>query len=145
MEQYKKTLRLRIRIMGLSYFGFTLFLIYDQFFAPVQKEVNIMAEFQKGLLVGLAVVLMFLVSKYQKALRDDAALKKLYLKAKDERKKAIMDASGGYVLPACSVIIMIAGIVGGYYDKVIFYSLIGCGYFLLTIKGILKIYYMKKY
>jgi len=145
MEKYKKTLQIRVRIMSIYVLGLVLFTINSRFFMPLQTEESMLKGFQEGLLSGMAIVFLILVLKYSRALKDEILLKKLYLKSKDERKRIIMDKSGGYVIIVCSVIILVAGIIGGYFNKSVFYSLVGCAYFLLSIKIILKVYYMKKY
>lgn len=145
MEKYKKTLQIRIRIMSICVLGFVFFHIYERFFILEQTKDSMIRGFQEGLLIGLVITFLFLVIKYRRALKDEFALKKLYLRSIDERRKMIMDKSGGYIIVICSVIILIAGIIGGYFNETIFYSLIGCAYFLLHTKLILKIYYMKKY
>ena len=56
---------------------------------------------------------------------------------------AIWNKSGGTVLYTCGVLIIGAAVVAGYFDPVVFITLLVCGLFLLLVKRGLCFYYCK--
>lgn len=82
---------------------------------------------------------------YQKALRSDITLKKLYNFENDERRNLINIKSGNPIILICSSIILLAAIVSSFVNATVFYTLISCAVFLVIVSNALKIYLSKKY
>lgn len=72
-----------------------------------------------------------------------SAIREFYFKEHDERMAAIREKSGGNVMDTCGIVIIMAGVVAGYFNPVVFGTMIICGVFLLLVKKLLHIYYCK--
>jgi hypothetical protein len=101
--------------------------------------------FQMGSMTGVIGIFIFIMVKSLKVLSSEATLKTEYYAENDERKKLIMLKIGGTPMYVCAVAILLAGIVAGYFNKTVFFSLLICALFLLVTRGILKVYYHKKF
>lgn len=150
MEKYKMVLKKRVIILivliifatGLGIFGIT------NMFQVESKDTfsnGALAGFQTGLLFAIIVLSIGVIFRYIMAINDSTKLKKLYNIENDERRKAIKEKSGANVIIFSSTIIIFAGIISGYFNEIVFFSLIGCALFLLTVSVFLKLYYSKKY
>lgn len=150
MEQYRKVIKNRIKVgfleavvtLGLFILGIVIIVI--------QSEDGGMYEgFLSGVQVGLAASMfgfsIFGIIKHTRALHDEKKLRNMYICENDERQKFIMQKSGGTILLACAYIIIVVAIPLGYFSEVVFFSLFGCGFFLLLAKLVLQVYYSSKY
>ncbi|SDM98601.1 hypothetical protein [Acetanaerobacterium elongatum] len=146
MEQFKKLLRTRIAV---NLFG-GLFILACVIIGAVTvwPAATNFSSFHLGFQVGLTTVVEFFLIwgsiKYLRVLGKEAELKKLYYEENDERTRAINEKTGGNVLNACSLIILTAGILAGYFNAVVFFTLVACCVFLSVTHKILYIYYSKK-
>ncbi len=150
MEKYKLVLKKRIIILaGLIILAAILQICtFNNVFGIEGREgfnAGMMTEFQTGLLAGISAIFIYLIIRYNLAMRDSTKLKKLYNIEHDERRKEIKQKSGGNVIIFSSVIIIFGGIILGNYNEMVFYSLIGCAIFQLNLCAILKIYYLRRY
>lgn len=104
-------------------------------------------DFFRGFQLGIAMVFLvcaiFHIVRFRKMIRDEEALRAYYIKEHDERNMAIWNKSGGTVLYTCGVLIIGAAVVAGYFDPVVFITLLVCGLFLLLVKRGLCFYYCK--
>lgn len=104
-------------------------------------------DFFNGFQVGVAITVFLcsaiMVMKYRKLLKDEEAVREYYIKEHDERNAAIWAKSGGTVLYTCGVLIIGAAIVAGYFNQIVFITLLLCGLFLLVVKKALIVYYCK--
>lgn len=149
MEKYKKVLQTRIKIMGAVCCGLLLLFTFDIFdiVKPLEngKFSELLRGFQFGLISVVELFFVYFIVRYMVTLQNENELKKLYYAECDERAKMIREKTGGNVNFICAIIILIAGIVGGYFNEIVFFSLVGCSLFLLVVKKVLKLYYMRKY
>jgi hypothetical protein len=150
MEQYRLVLKKRIKIMLLL----TLFaaflqsaIIFDIF--DLTSEMGflggVVSGFQTGLLSAIMVIFIIISIRYLLIMKDEKKLKLMYNAENDERKIMIKQKSGGNVIIANSVIIIFAGIIAGYFNVIVFYSLVACGMFGIYFCLLLQLYYSKKY
>ena len=106
---------------------------------------GMMAGFRNGLLVAMIFGFTVSVIKYRKVMNDDKQLRLAYNQENDERRKQIKLKAGGNLVIITSVILIFAGIIGGYFNVVIFYSVIGCAVFQLLASSLIKLYLLKKH
>lgn len=99
--------------------------------------------FQLGLLIVLTVYSVRNAVKYSKMLADDEAVRAFYIEEHDERIAQIRAKAGGSAMETCALLILMAGIVAGYFNPVVFGTLIVCGVFLLVVRKSLRLYYCK--
>lgn len=148
MEKYKEVLKKRnILFSVLVVFGVVMIILhrFDVLKATTDSISDILTGFQLGLLSSLSIVFSAMIFKYSSAIKDTTKLKKLYNAENDERRKTIKQKSGGNVLLVSSIIFVLSGIIAGYYNEIIFYTLIACAAFQLNLQAILKLYFSKKY
>lgn len=100
--------------------------------------------FQMGLICTIALFCAYSIMKLQKILGNEESIRAFYIKEHDEREEAIREKTGGTVLYTCGVLIILAGVIAGYFNPVVFISLVCSGAFLLLVKKVLRIYYCKK-
>jgi hypothetical protein len=63
----------------------------------------------------------------------------------DERRKLIKDKIGGTGLNISLGGIATATIISGFFNEIVFLSLMGALIFMASVKGILKVYYRNKF
>ena len=108
----------------------------------IPADVRHLADFQSGFMLGLAIVSLFMLMKYRKLLRDERGLRESFNKETDERMILIRSKAGMPALLITSVIMIFAGIIAGYFNIIIFYTLLAAGICQLLLGSGLKFYYM---
>lgn len=144
MDQFRR--KLKVRIVWLSVLSLTTALmgVYDVFFAPETIKNMAVFEFQGGALAAICILSSINIIKYKKILEDDSKLKLEFNKENDERYKTIKSKAGIPIVPIFSVLMIITGIVAGYFNIEVFYVLIIVAMCQVVLSGIIKIIYMKK-
>ncbi len=106
------------------------------------------ASLWNGFITGLCsaevgVMVVGLVAN-RRAMKDDDALKKQYIKANDERAWQIAYRSGhtSYWFDAFGL--LLAAIIGGYFSPVVAVTCIGCLLYICLVRLGLKLYYNTK-
>jgi len=147
MEKYKEVVRKRIRIViAVTILVVTLVLCMHFF---INKSVNgasgNLFSFLEGGVIGLDLVAMFYMMQYRKALNDDEKLKKMYNEEHDERIQFIRQRSGFPVFTAAAAALIVGGVVAGYINSTISYTMGACGIFIVLYQLALKFYFKRKY
>lgn len=143
-QEVEKKLRYWIRMLAL--FTCLVALNVWNYWRPINagdEFADFFKGFQSGAAAGLLVCAAVLVIKYRKILKDEEAVRNYYIKEHDERNAVIWAKSGGTVLYTCGVLIIGAAVVAGYFNQIVFITLLLCGVFLLIVKKALVIYYCK--
>ena len=148
MENYRKVIKKRIilcNILAVVSVGLSIFHQSGLFnWVSLNTRNEAVTSFQVGLLFGFGILALFLVYKYGKSIKDDTKLKILYNKEHDERQNLIRQKAGMPMLMITSGIMIFAGIITGYFNEIIFYTLVLTAMIQLTLGAIVKIYCMKK-
>lgn len=147
MERYKKTLKTRIalfRIVILLNVILSVSLRFMDTKGKIPNAVRNITDFQTGFMLGLAIVSLFILIKYCKLLKNERMLREAYLKETDERMILIRSKAGMPALLITSVLMISAGIIAGYFNIIVFYSLLATGLCQLLLGVSLKFYYMHK-
>lgn len=147
MEKFKKRIRQRIILfsgmllvaMGLCVYGFL---------AMGNSEGKGMADgivdgFQFGIIFGIGILALLQIIKLSIVIKDDKEIKSLYNKEHDERLKTIRSRAGMPMLMFTSVLMLIAAIIAGYFNAVVFSTLVIAAIAQLSIGVIVKLYCMK--
>lgn len=108
------------------------------------KKYEVLSTFQFGFLVGITLVAIFYMFKLGIALKYEKKLRILYNEEKDERLLLIRQKSGAPMIVITSTIMVLGGIIAGYINEIVFYTLIAAGFFQLIFSIIAKLYYMRK-
>ena len=144
MEQYRKNLKIRIALFGVTVLIFAVILIYNQFGATDALKDSLAFSFQCGFSAAGALVLVFWMMKYRSALKDEAKLRILYNEENDERMKAIRAKAGVPMVLILSLALVLAGMIIAYWNETVFVVLIGVALFQLLVSLGVKLYYKIK-
>lgn len=142
MEKFRKKIQLRTAaLMILTLIAITIELV-DVFWAQEQIKAPVVG-FQCGVAASVAIMSAICIVKYSRALRNDKKLEILYNKENDERMKYIRSKAGLPFIWISSVVMILVGIVAGYFNSVIFYTLIASAALQLIMSCVVKFVYMK--
>lgn len=145
IEKYKKTLITRTRLLSVFILFAILLGIFHTFFLPSNLMDSEIFGFQYGLIIGLGIVASIQVLLYFRILPDETALQKQYNKENDERMKTIRAKAGMPMLLIASILMIVAGILIGYLNICVFYTLIAAAMCQLLMGCIVKFIYIKKF
>lgn len=143
MDAYRKTIKRRILLLGIFALAVAVIGIIDVFFLSEELRISYVWEFQFGVLIGLDAVALIRLFNFKKLLSDDELLRSQYNRENDERLKAIRGKAGQPVMWISSVIIIVAGIIAGYFNFTVFLTLVITGLSLLVFGCVLKLVYTK--
>lgn len=144
MSDYRKTIKKRIKLLTLPIILSVMLSIYDVFWASSELKESPVFGFQAGIITSLGLLAAILLIRYRTLLKDENRLLLQFNRENDERIKTIKTKAGIPMLPIMSVLIIIAGVIAGYFDTLVFMTLIATAVFLMTICGVIKMFYMKK-
>lgn len=90
-------------------------------------------------------MLRFFLAKYIKASKNDAELKKLYIEENDERSVVIIQNASLLSIVMILVGLAIASVIAGFFNSLIFYTLLATLLFVLIVFFSVWKYYTKKH
>lgn len=149
MEKFRTTVKRRIAIssgMALVTMVLGAYSIYSIIISDVSTATHsdgFVAGFQFGLIVSIFGFSVFDIIKLSLAINDETKLKVLYNKEHDERLKAIRNKAGAPMIVVTSVLMVLAAIVAGYFNIVVFYTLVIAVAAQLSVSAMVKLYCMK--
>lgn len=143
--------KMRIKRRILLFLGITLLIavlgVYGFFTAGNSENASItdgiVSGFQIGLIFGIGILALLQIIKLSMVIKDDKKLKMQYNKENDERLKTIRNKAGMPMLMITSVMMLITAIIAGYFNMVVFYTLVIAAMVQLSIGTIVKLYCMK--
>ena len=144
MELFRKKLKTRIVLFCAVLLLFVTILLYNQFGANDAVKDSLAFSFQCGFSAAGSLALVFWLMKYRGALKDEAKLRLLYNEEKDERMSAIRAKAGIPMVVILSMMLVLGGMVIGYFNETVFVVLIGAALFQLLVSIGLKLYYKAK-
>lgn len=112
--------------------------IVDEWYA------GFMHGFQFGLLLFLDILFIYLCARNMRIMRDEEKLITQYIKENDERTKAINQRAGKMPSLINGLIILLAGIVAGYFSPVAFLCLVCAALFIFIMTKVRVRYYIRK-
>lgn len=143
MDAYKKQIEIRICLLSILDFIFVGLLIYDQFGADPSRKGSTAFSFLCGLAAAGTLLISAKIIQYRKILHDEAKLRLNYNKENDERTKEIRRRSGMPMVLIFSVLMILAGVIAGYFNETIFITLLAAALCQMLISAIVKVYYLK--
>ena len=145
MENFKKRVIKRKRLLSIFILMICGLILLDVFIMNnLHHTGSFIYSFQFGLMIGLELLAIINVIKIDKALKDNKKLKMLYNKENDERLKYIRSKAGMPLLMINSIIMIISGIVAGYFNTIIFFTLLIAAMIQLIIGVSVKLYSLRK-
>lgn len=146
MEKFKEMLKKRIR-WALFYNSIFVIVISS---GLVYKNIggnervhDFISGSLVGIILGIQIMIIYYIRKYQSILKDDKKLKKTYIYENDERRKLINIKIGGIGINVLIVSLAMGVVVAAFYNVTVYFTLIGVLIFSVLIKIILKIYLNK--
>ena len=143
MEKYKKVITVRVFLLEILALLAVALGIYDVFWATAEVKAMEIFEFQCGITSALGILALIRIIRYRKTLQNEKELQIQYNKENDERTKVIQAKAGMPMILISSIVMVIAGIIIGYSNIVIFYTLIAAATLQLGIACITKFIYAK--
>ncbi|HLV09935.1 MAG TPA: hypothetical protein VKY40_06995 [Halanaerobiales bacterium] len=107
--------------------------------------VSFVRGFQTGLFVSLQAVSIYYLFKYISALKNEETLKEIYIKENDERKIMIEQKAGSVSMIISYIILALASIIAGFYNQIIFFTLVGTLLFLAFTRLFMYLYFNRRY
>lgn len=101
--------------------------------------------FQIGIFIGLQAVMVYIMHRYRKALKDDQLLKQIQIAETDERSKWIQGKIGSTGLKIILSGIMFAMVIAGFFNLTVLLTLFAVMLFVLFTQLGLKLYYQNRY
>ena len=143
MEKFKKILRFRKwTFQFLIVFAASLG-IYHTFFASEAVKANFIFDFQCGFILAFGFASLIGMAHCIKILRYEEMLQIQYNREHDERMKAIRAKAGMPMMLISSVIMIEVGIIIGYVNTIVFYTLITAALCQLAAGCIVKLVYQR--
>jgi len=101
--------------------------------------------FQAGIAACLLCVLVILAVRYFIAISKPDRLKKLYIYETDERRMLIKQKTGDIGMNIIIYGLAVGTAIAGNLNDTVFFSLLGACLFVTSVRGIMKLYYHRKY
>ena len=135
-----RTIFLIILFVSMISIYLILFLNQDKLSSPSNDIIN----FHGGALSSFSILIILHIVRNLRAIRNENKLKKLYIGENDERSIMIMQKTGAFGINICIIGFTCATIIAGYFNKVVFSTLLGATLFVTIVKGLFKLYYRNK-
>lgn len=110
-----------------------------------ENAADFMEGFQLGALCAIALWVVYLLVRYEQALRDDAKIKEIYYKENDERTNYIAMMAGKNSMNVTLVILLIAAVIVGYFSFEGFVALVGAAVVESLVMLGFKLYYSRTF
>ncbi len=141
MESFRKTLKKRLALAGIYNGMVVLFVILGYILGKRFELSDIAVGFASGFFVGIQIVMISYMRKYQAALKDDEKLKALYISENDERSKFIESKIGGTGISIVLGGMALGAIVAAFFSQTVFLTLLSVLLFSLLVIITLKFHY----
>ncbi|MFD1134869.1 hypothetical protein [Paenibacillus urinalis] len=145
MEKYK--IQVTTRKNALLLIAAVMLLIYAGlvFYRGGLPELpSFIKGFHTGAFIGVELCIVFFLVKYRKASKNEAELKKLYIEENDERNAVILQSASSLSMVIILVGLGMASVIAGFFNTMIFYTLMAALFFVLIVFFVLWIYFAKK-
>lgn len=145
MDKYK--IKVKTRKNALSMVATATLLIYVGlvFYRGGLPDLpSFIKGFHTGVFIGVEVAVVFFLVKYIKASKNEAELKKQYIEENDERSVMIIKSASTLSVAIIIIGLGIAAVIAGFFNSLIFYTLLVCLFFVLIVFFTLWMYYAKK-
>ncbi|MBU3213669.1 hypothetical protein LL033_12780 [Clostridium estertheticum] len=150
MVEYKKLLSKNLKFMRTFACLAAVFIALTGTFVSMTTGINedisdLIPGSQIGIFIGLQIAMLIYIRKYSKALKTEDGLKTLYIEEHDERTKLIYDKTGVSGFRLSLAVITIATIIAGFFNQIIFLTLLAVLFFMLMVSIFLNLYYKNKF
>lgn len=143
MDAYRKTLKRRTLSMWLIALSAVILCTFFTFFTQREPRRDFVSGFQAGFQAGLVIAAILWTIRNKIILSDGERLRREYNRENDERLQLIHAKAGIPTMWLSSVIILVAGLVAGYFNFTAFVVLISVAAFQLLLSVVLRQVYSK--
>lgn len=146
MEKFKVKIQKRVLILSLTaiFTAAVFILLLSGLLMDTPSIPEFIKGFNMGVFCGLELILIFFTVKYFMSMKNEEALKKLYIEENDERRKVIMEKTGAVGMLLFTIISAIGTVIAGFFDLTVFYTLLGTTTLSVLIRGACKLYYFNR-
>lgn len=145
MDKYREKLKVRTTILSLVAAVTLLIYVGLLFYGDRLPELpSFIKGFQTGVVLGIELGVIAYIAKYMKALKNDVNLKKLFIEENDERTGLILRSAGTLTVSVTLVVLGIAATIAGFFNSLVFFTLLGALFFVIIIFYTMWIYFAKK-
>ena len=141
MEQFKRTLKFRMAMLGVLLIACCGLFAFSM--ESGERLPDFLRGFQAGVASGMCAVAVIWLVKFGRVIQDETRLRIQYNKETDERMKAINAKAGMPLLWVTSVLMILVGMVGAYWEPMIFYTLVPAGVFQILASRIVALVYCR--
>lgn len=147
MEQFRQTIKKRIKLqiwVLCVFLGASVALLVLR---PLERDGQINSfvhGFHFGIGISLIGISVFAIIQYVLALRKEDKLKKIYIEENDERSLLIYQKSGSIGINITMFGLAAGSVIAGYFNVIVFFTLIAACLFTAVVRLVLKVYYNKK-
>jgi hypothetical protein len=143
MNNYRRIIKTRMILLAMLIIIAVALGIYDVFWVNPELKETPVYGFQVGIIISSGLLSAITFIRYRILLKNDNKLLLMFNREKDESIKAIKAKAGIPILPILACFIIFAAIIAGYYNILIFITLIAVAAFMMITSVIIKIAYMK--
>ncbi|MCM3781873.1 hypothetical protein M3231_02695 [Neobacillus mesonae] len=145
MDKYKVQIKTRKNALSIVAAATLLIYVGLVFYRGGLPELpSFIKGFHTGAFIGVELCVVFFLAKYIKASKNNAELKKLYIEENDERNGLILQSASSLSIAMILVGLAIASVIAGFFNPLIFYTLLTALLFVLIVFFALWKYYTKK-
>ncbi|ETT31381.1 MULTISPECIES: hypothetical protein [Paenibacillus] len=145
MDKYKIKVKTRKNVLSLVATATLLIYVGLIFYRGGLPDLpSFIKGFHTGAFIGVEVAVAFFLVRYIKASNNEAELKKQYIEENDERSVMILQRAGTLSTAIILIGMGIASVIAGFFNPLIFYTLLTCLLFVLIVFFALWMYYARE-
>ncbi|WP_339282720.1 hypothetical protein [Paenibacillus sp. FSL R5-0486] len=145
MDKYKIKIKTRKNVLSLVAAATLLIYVGLIFYRGGLPDLpSFIKGFHTGAFIGVEVAVAFFLVRYIKASNNEAELKKQYIEENDERSVMILQRAGTLSTAIILIGMGIASVIAGFFNPLIFYTLLTCLLFILIVFFALWMYYARE-
>ncbi|WP_340030462.1 hypothetical protein NSQ20_17855 [Paenibacillus sp. FSL K6-1122] len=145
MDKYKIKVKTRKNVLSLVAAATLLIYVGLIFYRGGLPDLpSFIKGFHTGAFIGVEVAVAFFLVRYIKASNNEAELKKQYIEENDERSVMILQRAGTLSTAIILIGMGIASVIAGFFNPLIFYTLLTCLLFVLIVFFALWMYYARE-
>ncbi|ETT47874.1 hypothetical protein CXK86_13305 [Paenibacillus sp. BGI2013] len=145
MDKYKIKVKTRKNVLSLVAAATLLIYVGLIFYRGGLPDLpSFIKGFHTGAFIGVEVAVAFFLVRYIKASNNEAELKKQYIEENDERSVMILQRAGTLSTAIILIGMGIASVIAGFFNPLIFYTLLTCLLFVLIVFFALWMFYARK-
>ena len=145
MDKYKIKIKTRKNVLSLVAAATLLIYVGLIFYRGGLPDLpSFIKGFHTGAFIGVEVAIAFFLVRYIKASNNEAELKKQYIEENDERSVMILQRAGTLSTAIILIGMGIASVIAGFFNPLIFYTLLTCLLFVLIVFFALWMYYARE-